>query len=184
MARERKALPVEWKADPASGGLVGYASTFGNVDLGGDLVAPGAFAATIADIKANGIPLLADHRADTASVLGTIHDAEEDTTGLQVRARFSSAPSAQEVRTKLLEGHLGKMSIGYEALDYAYEQRDGQQVRILTQIKLWEVSVVVMPMNPEAVIAGVKSHPGGVDVDGRLYVADVLLRLAREEAHL
>lgn len=166
---ERLTVPIEWKAtDDGSGTLEGYASTFGNVDLGGDVVLPGAFAKTIANIKANGIPLLADHVASTASVLGTIYDAAEDERGLRIKARFSSAPSAQDVRTKLLEGHLTRMSIGYEPMDHAYEDlEDGRRVRLLKEIKLWETSVVVFPMNPEAAVSRVKSLLGGLDEASR-----------------
>jgi HK97 family phage prohead protease len=154
---DRLTVPIEWKASTEDAGtLEGYASTFGNVDLGYDVVEKGAFKATIADIKANGIPLLADHVASTASVLGTIFDAREDSKGLLIKARFSSAQSAQDVRTKLLEGHLNRMSIGYEPTKYAFEDRDGKTVRLLQEIKLWETSVVVFPMNPEAAVSRVK----------------------------
>lgn len=169
---ERLTVPIEWKASgDGSGTLEGYASTFGNVDLGGDVVVKGAFVKTIGNIKANGIPLLADHVASTASVLGTIVDAKEDANGLWIKASFSSAPSAQDVRIKLLEGHLKTMSIGYETIDYAYKEADGRRVRALKEIKLWETSVVVFPMNPEAVVSRVKSIAGALDVDARAALA-------------
>jgi HK97 family phage prohead protease len=156
---ERLVVPISWKAsDDGDHILEGYASTFGNVDLGGDVVAPGAFDKTIANIKANGIPLLADHVPQVNSVLGTIFDAKADDTGLQIRARFSSAASAQDAYTKAKEGHVNRMSIGYEAMDYSFEDlADGRRVRVLKEVKLWESSVVVFPMNPEAVISRVKS---------------------------
>ena len=170
---ERITVPIEWKASADdSGTLEGYASTFGNVDLGGDVVMPGAFKKTIANIKANGIPLLADHIASTASVLGTIYDAKEDANGLHIKAKFSSAPSAQDVRVKLVEGHLKTMSIGYESMDDAYsDTKDGQRVRLLKELKLWETSVVVFPMNPEAVVSRVKSLAGSLDAEARKALA-------------
>lgn len=155
-------VPDEWKADAEDKNiLIGYASTFGNVDRGGDVVMPGAFAKTIQNIKANGIPLLADHMASTASVLGTIFDAKEDSRGLLIKARVSSAPSAQDTAIKAREGHLTKMSIGYETMAESWEDRelDGMtlKVRLLDEIKLWETSVVVFPMNPEAAITSMKA---------------------------
>lgn len=155
---EQLVVPVEWKAEEDGGVLVGYASTFGNVDLGGDVVVKGAFAKSVQRIKKEGIPLLADHVPATTHVLGTIFDAKEDNNGLVIRARLSSAPSAQDIRTKLVEGHLNRLSIGYETLDDSIEeQSDGRRVRLLKEVKLWETSVVVFPMNPEAVISRVKS---------------------------
>ncbi|MFF2493245.1 HK97 family phage prohead protease [Agromyces sp. NPDC058064] len=169
---DRLTVPIEWKAAAdGSGTLEGYASTFGNVDLGGDIVVKGAFLKTIANIKANGIPLLADHVASTASVLGTIFDAKEDAGGLRFKAQFSSAPSAQDVRIKLLEGHLKTMSIGYEAVDYAYKDVAAGRVRLLKELKLWETSVVVFPMNPEALVSRVKSIAGALDGHTRAALA-------------
>lgn len=172
MGLERLVVPIEWKAADDDQTLEGYASTFGNVDLGGDVVVKGAFKKTIANIKANGIPLLADHIPSTASVLGTIFDAEERAKGLWIKARLSKAPSAQDTRTKLLEGHLNKMSIGYETMDHAFEDRDGQRVRMLKELKLWESSVVVIPMNPEAAIARVKSVVDTLDAADRKSLMD------------
>lgn len=169
---ERMTVGVEWKASVDDAGtLEGYASTFGNVDLGGDVVVAGAFKKTIARIKSEGVPLLADHVASVASVLGTIFDASEDKHGLRIRARFSSALSAQDVRTKLIEGHLGKLSIGYEPTKFAYEDRDGKTIRLLQEVKLWETSVVVLPMNPEAVVSRVKSLAGALDAEQRKSLA-------------
>lgn len=166
---ERIVVPIEWKAaaDDDGNTLVGYASTFGNVDLGGDVVVKGAFLKTIENIKANGIPLLADHMASTASVLGTIYDAAETDKGLKIWARISKAPSAQDVAVKAREGHLNKMSIGYETMDDAMEDRDGLRVRLLKEVKVWETSVVVFPMNPQATIERVKTLVEGIPAEER-----------------
>lgn len=175
MELERLVVPIEWKAvGDDDQVLEGYASTFGNVDLGGDVVVKGAFTKTIANINSNGIPLLADHVASTASVLGTIFWAKEDDHGLKIKARFSKAPSAQDVRTKLLEGHLGKLSIGYETMDDANADRDGRRVRLLQELKLWETSVVVFPMNTEAAVSRVKSMVETLSEDGRKQLVEAL----------
>lgn len=175
---ERLIVPIEWKATADdSGTLDGYASTFGNVDLGQDMVVEGAFVKTIANIKKNGVPLLADHVASTASLLGTVVDGAEDRKGLRIKAQFSSAPSAQDVRIKAVEGHLGKLSIGYEATKFRYEERDGRTIRVLEEVKIWEVSVVVFPMNPEAVISRVKSLAGALDADARKALAADIIDL-------
>lgn len=158
---QRLVVPCEWKAvDGETNTLIGYASTFGNVDLGGDVVQKGAFTKTIRAAKANGgkWPFLADHMAATTSVLGSIVDASEDQKGLKIKVQFSSAPSAQDTRIKMLEGHIDRMSIGYEPKAWDFSTDDqGESIRVLKEIKLWEVSAVVFPMNPEAVVETVKS---------------------------
>ena len=84
---EHMIVPVEWKS--ASGGpgeLEGYVSVFGNVDQGGDVVLPGAFANTLRywSKQAQPMPLIADHELSTDGVIGSVHSAREDTTGLRV----------------------------------------------------------------------------------------------------
>lgn len=174
---QHKTVPVSWKAGDGNT-LVGYASTFGNTDLGGDVVLPGAFAKTIEDIRASGIPLLADHFGSVSNVLGTIFDASEDFTGLLIKARLSTAPSAQDTAIKLGEGHVSKLSIGYEAMDYSFEDRNGVRVRMLKEIKLWETSAVVFPANPEAVVSGVKPQPLALGLAIDLLGAEIDLALA------
>ncbi len=161
-------VPIEWKADDKDPSvLTGYASTFGNVDLGGDVVMPGAFAKTVAYLKAgNTIPFLADHIAATSHLLGSIFDADEDRNGLKIKVRLSKAPSVVDVTTKMKEGHLNRMSIGYETMEEKFEDRDGARVRLLVEVKLWETSAVVFPMNPEAVIQGVKTIMEGAVAAG------------------
>jgi HK97 family phage prohead protease len=128
------------------------------VDLGGDVVVKCAFAASVEEINGgSGIPILADHRPATDAVLGTIYKAAETERGLRISARFASTQRAQDVRTLLLEGHLSKLSIGYETVDSDYADQNGQRVRLLKAVKLWETSVVVFPMNPEAGVTGAKT---------------------------
>jgi HK97 family phage prohead protease len=185
MERKIAALECQWKeadrTDRETGSLTGYASTFGNVDLGGDVVMPGAFAGAVRDLRASGgIPLLADHMALTENVLGTIREASEDAKGLKVRAVFAATQRAQDVRTLMLGEHLSKLSIGYEALRWRYEDRDGNQIRLLDEVRLWEASVVVFPMNPLAT-AGAKAAGHGLGSPG---LADLDLRLAEVEVAL
>lgn len=169
---DRMSIPIEWKAADESGVLEGYAAAYA-LDLGGDVIAKGAFAETIReDINKTGIPLLADHMPTTSSVLGTIFEASEDSHGLKVKARFSSAPSAQDVYVKAKEGHLRSMSIGYRSLEDHNDTVDDQPVRVLDRVKLFEASVVVFPMNPEATIARVKALASDLPEDDRKALAE------------
>ena len=94
----------------------------------------------------------------------------------------ASVASAQEVRTKLREGHLSKLSIGYQPMDWSFEERDGREVRLLKEVRLWEASVVVMPMNPEAAVTAVKGSGGAFAVDDAIASEAALLALAHEES--
>src|SRR5258707_14907709 len=151
---EHMIVPVEWKA--VSGGpgeLEGYASVFGNVDQGGDVVLPGAFATTLRywSKQAQPLPLIADHDLSAEGVIGSVHDAREDATGLRVKARFSSDPKAQSIRTKMIEGHLRGMSFTYETVKHHLGTVAGKSVRYLQEVKLFEATVTPFPMNELAV---------------------------------
>lgn len=161
MSIQRLITRVEWKAaddGTDTGTLVGYLSTFGNVDLVGDVIERGAFTKTVNKVNKEGIPLLADHRPSVRDVLGTIVQAAEDSHGLKIKAKFASDPDSQAIRQKLIDGHLKAMSIGYRPRDWGYrEEADGTHVRVLKEVELMEGSVVVFPANTEALVGAVKS---------------------------
>lgn len=188
---EHLTIPVQWKAAAADarGSLTGYASTY-DVDLGGDLVVPGAFCEAVAKINGGEtLPLLADHVMTTGSVIGSIFRAAENDHGLVIEARFASTQKAQDVRSLLKEGHLDSLSIGYQSEDEDWTDIDGREVRLLKRVKLWEVSVVVTPMNPHALVGSTKAaeyrrRVGVAELDRRIAWESALLRLVDEEAAL
>src|SRR5258707_14716605 len=153
--REYMTVPVEWKtaAGGGTGELDGYVAVFGNVDQGGDVVLPGAFANTLRywSKQAQPMPLIADHDLSSEGVIGSVHNAREDTTGLRVKARFSSDPKAQSIRTKMIEGHLRGMSFTYEAVKHHLGTVAGKSVRYLQEVKIFEATVTPFPMNTLAV---------------------------------
>jgi HK97 family phage prohead protease len=128
--------------------VAGYLSTFNNVDLGFDVVMPGAFDAWLSG--GNKTRFLYSHRPD--QVLGTWKELRSDKNGLYGRAQISKTALGQDVHTLLKDGALDSFSIGYETLDA--DVKDG--VRYLKQLNLPEASLVAMPMNPQAVVTAVK----------------------------
>jgi hypothetical protein len=145
--------PIEIKLAANSGEFTGYASTFGNVDLGGDVCAPGCFATTIAEHKAaNTMPaMLWGH--DPGEPTGVWTDMAEDPRGLKVAGKLTlGTQRGTEARALAKDGALA-LSIGYGTRDAEYD--DG--ARILRDVKLYEISLVGMPMNTQARILSVKS---------------------------
>jgi HK97 family phage prohead protease len=159
----RLSAGCEWKSTGDSGELEGYVSVFGNVDQGGDVVLPGAFKKTLDGWSRarQPMPLLADHQLDTDGVIGSVIHAAEDHFGLKVRARFSSIPKAQDIRTKMIEGHLRGMSFTYEPKRSYRGEKDGRQVRYLQEVRIFEATVTPFPMN-ELALASAKA--GGDDL--------------------
>jgi len=137
--------------DSPSGFLEGYASVFGNVDLGGDVVFKGAFAKTLRErLKKGFIKIVDSHRTyvGTDSVIGIVREAKEDDHGLWFKGPFSSVTRAQEIRTKIKERLLDALSFGYDIVKA--EKNPDSGVLELKELKLYEVSVVIWGMNPKA----------------------------------
>ena len=150
----------ETKSLTEAGEFEGYASTFGNVDQGGDVVEPGAFIESVVKAKSDGrtIPMLWQH--DQREPIGVWKDIAEDAKGLYVKGQLvlEGDATAQRAYGKLKAKALGGMSIGYgipaggAAPD---EKRRG--VMRLSKIDLREISLVTMPMNIQARVTTVKS---------------------------
>lgn len=155
-------FPFEIKSVSKEGIIEGYASTFGNIDQGGDKVMPGAFKRTL---KNNGdkIPILADHRMDQQ--IGWNMEAKEDKEGLLVRGWLDiqnnqKAKEKYSMAQKALEfGAKSGLSIGYAAVgwDVEKDKDSGMSYRRLKELKLFEYSLVTFPMNEEANLTGAKS---------------------------
>jgi hypothetical protein len=143
----------------AQGIVEGYASLFDVVDQSGDRVAAGAFAKSLAKRGAAGVRMLYQHAASEPIGVWTL--IKEDAKGLFVRGRLLTDVSrARDVLTLMREGALDGLSIGFRTVKAGREA--GQTVRTLTEVDLWEVSIVTFPMLDGARVTGVKARAAGV----------------------
>ncbi len=151
--REMKFAPVDLKSVEADGTFSGYASIFGEVDLGQDLVMPGAFADSLEARGVQGVKLLFQH--DPNEPIGIWLDLHEDARGLFARGRLMpEVTRAREVLSLMRAGALDGLSIGFRTVQGRTDPASG--VRRLDKIDLWEISVVTFPMLPEARVDAVK----------------------------
>ena len=128
--------------------IEGYASVFGACDQGGDVVAPGAYAQSLARLAAEGrgVKMLWQH--DPAQPIGIWDEVREDGRGLWVRGRLlDSVVRGREAAALIAAGVIDGLSIGYRTLRAS---KDAQGRRVLTELELWEVSLVTFPMLPGA----------------------------------
>ena len=133
----------------------GHGSIFSNVDLGGDVVMPGAFKRTLANHrKADSLPQMF-WMHDPSRVPGKWTSMGEDEDGLVVKGVLADTPLGNEIHTLLKMDAVKGLSIGYSTVDQDYDT-DGN--RLLKELELWEVSVVSLPMNPLAQVAHAKSQ--------------------------
>ena len=147
-----KSLSLELKREPdADGNFEGYASVFGVVDQGMDVVERGAFMKTLGRRK---VKMLWQHETD--SPIGVWDDIHEDERGLFVKGRLlKEVDKGREAMALLRAGAIDSMSIGYRTIE-AIAEGDGR-VRKLTEIDLFEISLVTFPMLPDAKVTAVKS---------------------------
>lgn len=150
---------LELKSAKVGDGLIeGYGAVTGNVDSYGDVIAQGAFDGLDEFVKRGGI--LVGHDWGSLPV-AMIESAKEDERGLWFKARFHSDEVAQRARAVVQErleaGKFVGLSIGFRALDYSFEERDGREVRVLTKVKVYEISIVLTPANPLAGATGAKT---------------------------
>lgn len=155
-----KTKMFEVKAD--NGMITGYASTWiREPDSYGDIVAKGAFAECIAQIKAEGkvLPLLFNHKSDSLQdYIGSCIDFEEDDHGLKFKAIFDDTPEAQRARELSMDGRLCKFSFSYDVIDQAtITLEDGREANELRKLNIHEVSLVLYPANPDTSVISVKS---------------------------
>lgn len=154
--RRSTVVRLEQRAVGDDGTIEGYGSVFNVVDDWGDIIAPGAFAATLAAHKAAGTmpAMLWQHR--DAEPIGVWTDMAEDSRGLRVKGRLVlEAPRGKEAHALLKAGALNGLSIGFISRKWSWD--DTTDIRTLQEVDLWEVSPVTFPANGLARVDSVKS---------------------------
>ncbi len=128
--------------------IEGYASLFGDQDRGGDIVEKGAYAKSLARLRAEGrqVKMLWQH--DPAQPIGVWDEVREDDRGLYVKGRLlDSVARAREAAALIAARAIDGLSIGYRTVTAA---KNDKGRRLLRELELWEVSLVTFPMLPSA----------------------------------
>ena len=146
---DRKQIRFDVKAEGETRTISGRGSVYGNVDLGGDVVLPGAFTKSLASGRK--VAMLWQH--DTREVIGMWTKVTEDADGLNVEGVLADTPRGNEAYALLKMGAIDGLSIGYQTKDSEWRE----DVRAIKEAELWEVSVVTFPMNEEARVDAVKA---------------------------
>ena len=149
-----KHLPIAFdaKAIRDDGSFEGYASVFGNVDAARDIVAPGAFAASLRSGRR--VKMLWQH--DPGAPIGRWTSLAEDSRGLYARGQLlREIARGNEVYALMKAEAVDGLSIGFRTLDDAVDPATG--VRTLKAIDLFEISVVTFPANDLAMVGTVHS---------------------------
>lgn len=168
---------VELELDTVAGGgrFSGYASIFGAVDLGRDVIEPGAFTECLGKRKAGEIRMLFQHDPDQP--IGRWTKIREDGRGLFVEGKLAlGTAKAREVHELMKSGAVDGLSIGFRTVRASRKGGDG--IRRILSADLWEISVVTFPMQPGARVTSVK-HLGGRATAGKTGLTAAIRRAAR-----
>lgn len=152
---------VSFKAADDFGKISGYFSTYDEIpDSYGDIVAPGAFTDTIKAREATGhpFPLCFNHNMD--AVIGKVDSITDSEKGPLTEASFFNTQKAQDVREMVKSGAVFQFSFAYDVRGMELPNEDQKAkgiTRILTKLDLFEVSIVVVPANQNAVVTDIKA---------------------------
>ena len=147
---------LQVKSVEDDGTFSGYGSVFGVEDSYGEIVAPGAFTASLSDIAKKGrpVPILWQH--DPRAPIGTYTTLRQDDTGLFVEGALlkNDVAQAREAFALMKANAVSGLSIGYWVRNSSFDEKTN--IRTLTALDLVEVSLVTFPANDEARVEAVK----------------------------
>ena len=159
--RETKFAPVRIENVSQTGRFSGYASIFGEVDMGNDVVAQGAFAKFLGKHNPSDIRMLFQHNPDEP--VGIWEDIKEDSRGLYVTGVLSTATNrGRELIDLMRQGAIDGLSIGFKTV--RSRQNKNSKIRTILEADLWEISIVTFPMQTNARVEAIKH----IDTSGRL----------------
>ena len=150
---------LDIKQVDTDGTFSGYGSVFDVEDSYKEIVVSGAFARSLNRYKRDErMPaLLWQH--DPSEPIGIYTEMREDDRGLYVEGQLALKTELGARAHELLKmGALDGLSIGFVPVERDYDK--DEKITRLTEIDLWEVSLVTFPANTAARITGVKSPDG------------------------
>lgn len=134
----------------------GYAAVFDQLSLPlgwgfREKIRAGAFAASLAD----DVRALWNHNPDYVLGRSTNNTLRlnEDELGLRIEIEPPATQLAQHFMANIERGDVNQMSFLFRALDEEWDEIDGELVRTLTKVKLYEVSPVTFPAYPQTSVS-------------------------------
>ncbi|MDE1901668.1 MAG: HK97 family phage prohead protease [Alphaproteobacteria bacterium] len=140
--------------------FTGYASVFGELDQQNEIVAAGAFRRTLSKWRQQGRAPALLWMHDPTQPIGIWQQIAEDANGLRVEGRLAlRAQKGAEAYELLKIGALSGLSIGYRVVSSRIDA--AKKARLLTDVDLFEISLVTFPANEAARVSEVKKAGTG-----------------------
>jgi len=145
--------------DTTQGIVTGYFAMFGNKDLDGDIIEPGAFSKTIQERGPKGkglIKYLLDH--DKNKAVAVINELYEDGKGLYYEAKVGSHMVGKDFLEMVKSGIINQHSFGFSVpKDKSYFDQS-RKANIIKEVMMYEGSAIqFLGANPETTHIGLKS---------------------------
>jgi HK97 family phage prohead protease len=155
-------------SDMKQGIVSGYFAVFGNKDLDGDVIEPGAFAKTVMERGPQGkqlIKYLLDH--DKNKVVAKITNLYEDSKGLRYEAKIGTHSAGQDFQ-KMIESELiNQHSFGFRTIKEQYDAQS--KSNMIKEVMMYEGSAVqFLGANPETTFIDLKSEADAFEYLSRL----------------
>jgi hypothetical protein len=156
------------ESDTKQGVVSGYFAVFGNKDLDGDIIEPGAFTKTIMERGPQGkqlIKYLLDH--DKNKVVAKITNLYEDNKGLRYEAKIGTHAAGQDFQ-KMIESELiNQHSFGFRTIKEQFDQE--AKANLIKEVMMYEGSAVqFLGANPETTFIDLKSEADAFEYLNRL----------------
>jgi HK97 family phage prohead protease len=158
---EFRSFTGELRAEGDGNTFVGYAAVFNSPSEPLpfiERIAPGAFSKSLRSRKQD-IKLYVNHNSDmllASRRSGTLR-LSEDERGLRVEADLPDTTAGRDIRELMRSGIVDKMSFGFQVDRKGDRWSDDGSERVLTSVRLFEVSVVTGFPAYEATTAAVRS---------------------------
>ena len=139
----------------------GYITTYGNVDVVGDVIREGALDNYIERFNNESLqlPMLFQHQR--GSIIGRWTELRSDDYGVYATGEiFTEVTQGADIAALIRRGALDSFSIGFAVNDYEIREDGG---RLFTDIELVETSVVDVPANPRAQLDSIKLSDGKIN---------------------
>jgi HK97 family phage prohead protease len=155
-------------SDMKQGIVSGYFAMFGNKDLDGDVIEPGAFSKTIMERGPQGkqlIKYLLDH--DKNKVVAKMNNLYEDQRGLRYEAKIGTHAAGQDFQ-KMIESELiNQHSFGFRTIKEEFDQE--AKMNRIREVMMYEGSAVqFLGANPETTFIDLKSEADAFEYLTRL----------------
>lgn len=146
-----------------AGTFTGLASVFGSMveSWCPTVIEPGAFTKTILE-RSNRVKVLWQHNPDWP--IGKPLMLQETNVGLSVTAQISKTAMGADCMTLIRDGVVDELSIGFDPIKFDFEQVNGQEVRHVRELRLWEFSPVTFAADPMAKITEANRARRGSDL--------------------